>query len=61
MQDPPFYCKWFVSIDNSVRRPLLLKSVLHSLSADAIKNVMAYDPIQPTQTRPDGYPVEACA
>ena len=36
MQDPPFYCKWFLSIDNSVRRLLLLKIVLHSLFADAI-------------------------
>ena len=33
---PPFYCKWFLSIDNSVRRLLLLKIVLHSLLADAI-------------------------
>ena len=32
---PPFYCKKF-SIDNSVRRLLLLKFVLHSLFADAI-------------------------
>ena len=36
MQDPPFYCKWFLSIDNSVRRLLLLKIVLHYLFADAI-------------------------
>ena len=36
MQEPPFYCKWFLSIDNSVRRLLLLKIVLHSLFADAI-------------------------
>ena len=36
MQEPPFYCKWFSSIDNSVRRLLLLKIVLHSLFADAI-------------------------
>ena len=33
---PPFYCKWFLSIDNSVWRLLLLKIVLHSLFADAI-------------------------
>ena len=33
---PPFYCKWFVSIDNSVRRLLLLKIVLHYLFDDAI-------------------------
>ena len=33
---PPFYCKWFLSIDNSVRRLLLLKIVMHSLFADAI-------------------------
>ena len=36
MQEPPFYCKWFLSIDNSVQRLLLLKIVLHSLFADAI-------------------------
>ena len=36
MQDPPFYCKRFLSTDNSVRRLLLLKIVLHSLFADAI-------------------------
>ena len=32
----PFYCKKIFSIDNSVRRLLLLKIVLHSLFADAI-------------------------
>ena len=31
-----YICKWFLSIDNSVRRLLLLKIVLHSLFADAI-------------------------
>ena len=36
MQEPPFYCKWFMLIDNSVRRLLLLKIVLHSLFADAM-------------------------
>ena len=36
MQEPPFYCKWFLSIDKSVQRRLLLKIVLHSLFADAI-------------------------
>ena len=36
---PPFYCKWFLSIDNSVRRLLLLKIVLHSLFADAIDGI----------------------
>ena len=36
LQDPPFYCKTFFSIDYSVRRLLLLKIVLHSLFADAI-------------------------
>ena len=36
LQDPPFYCNFFFSIDNSVRRLLLLKIVLHSLFADAI-------------------------
>ena len=34
-QEPPFYCKSFCSTDNSVRRYLLLKIVLHSLIADA--------------------------
>ena len=33
---PQFYCKKKFSIDNSVRRLLLLKIVLHSLFADAI-------------------------
>ena len=33
---PSFFCKWFLSIDNSVRRFLLLKIVLHFLFADAI-------------------------
>ena len=36
MQEPPFYCKWFLPIDNSVQRLLLLKIVLHSLFDDAI-------------------------
>ena len=36
LQDPPFYCKKFCSIDNSIRRLLLLKIVLHSLFADAL-------------------------
>ena len=36
MQDPPVLLKVFFSIDNSVRRLLLLKIVLHSLFADAI-------------------------
>ena len=36
MQEPPFYCKWFLSIDKSVQRLLLLKIVLHILFADAI-------------------------
>ena len=36
LQDPPFYCKKIFSIDNSARRLLLLKIVLHSLFADAI-------------------------
>ena len=38
LQDPPppFYCKIVCSIDNSVRRLLLLKIVLHSLFADAL-------------------------
>ena len=36
MQEPPFYCKWFLSVDNSVQRLLLLKIVLHSLFADDI-------------------------
>ena len=40
LQEPPpplpFYCKKKFSIDNSVRRLLLLKIVLHSLFADAI-------------------------
>ena len=35
MQDPPFYCKWFLSMDNSVGRLLLLKMVLQSLFRDA--------------------------
>ena len=39
LQDPPFYCKIFFSIDNSVRRFLLLKIVLHSLFADAIDDL----------------------
>ena len=33
---PPFYCKWFLSIDNPVRRLLLLKIVLYSLFPDPI-------------------------
>ena len=36
MQEPPFYCKWFLCIDKSVQRLLLLKIVLHSLFADTI-------------------------
>ena len=36
LQDPPFYCKQFCSIDNSVRIILLLKIVLHSFFADAL-------------------------
>ena len=36
LQEPPFYCKFFFSIDNSVRRLLLLTIVLLSLFADAI-------------------------
>ena len=36
MQEPPFHCKLFLSIDNSFQRLLLLKIVLHSLFADAI-------------------------
>ena len=36
LQDPPFYCKNIFSIDNSVRKFLLLKIVLHSLFTDAI-------------------------
>ena len=36
MQEPPFYCKWFLPRDNSVQRLLLLKIVLHSLFDDAI-------------------------
>ena len=36
MQESPFYCKWFLSIDNSVQRLLLFKIVLHCLFADAI-------------------------
>ena len=36
MQEPPFYCKWFLSIDKSVQRLLFLKIVLHSLFADVI-------------------------
>ena len=39
LQDPPFYCKIFCSIDNSVRRLLLLKIVLHSLFVDAINGL----------------------
>ena len=33
---PPLYCEWFLSIDNSVRRLLVLKLVLYSLLDDAI-------------------------
>ena len=36
LQEPPFYCKILFSIDNSVRRLLLLKIVLHSPFANAI-------------------------
>ena len=36
LQDPPFYCKWYLLIDNSVRRLLLIKIVLRSLFADAV-------------------------
>ena len=36
LQDFPFYCKKICSIDNSVRRLLLLKIVMHSLFADAL-------------------------
>ena len=36
LQEPPFYCNFFFSIDNSVRRLLLLITVWHSLCADAI-------------------------
>ena len=38
LQDPPprFIANFFFSIDSSVRRLLLLKSVLHSMFADAI-------------------------
>ena len=36
LQDPLFYWINFCSIDNSVRRLLLLKIVLHSLFADAL-------------------------
>ena len=39
LQDPPFYCiqsKNFCSIDNSIRRLLLLKIVLHTLFTDAL-------------------------
>ena len=36
LQETPFYCKNFCWIDNSVRRLLLLKIVLHSLFADAL-------------------------
>ena len=36
LQEPPFYCKNFCSIDNPARRLLLLKIVLHSLFADAL-------------------------
>ena len=35
LQDTPFYCKT-ISIDNSARRLLLIKSVLHSLFAGSI-------------------------
>ena len=58
MQEPPFYCKWFLSIDNSVQRLLLLKIVLHSLFADAI------DGLRPNSAYADrlcGYPVKAFA
>ena len=36
LPEPLFYCKTFCSIDNSVRRLLLLEIVLHSLFADAL-------------------------
>ena len=36
LHDTPFYCKNICSKDNSVRRLLLLKIVLHSLFADAL-------------------------
>ena len=39
LQDPPFYWKK-ISIDNSVRRLLLLKIVLHSLFAGAIDGLL---------------------
>ena len=39
LQNPPFYCKIFFSIDNSVQRLLLLKIVLHSLFADTINGL----------------------
>ena len=46
---PPFYCKWYLSIDNSVRRLLLLKIVQHSLFADAI------DGLQPNSAYADPF------
>ena len=49
LQEPPFYCKIFFSIDNSVRRLLLLKIVLHSLFADAI------DGLQPNSAYADPF------
>ena len=36
LQESLFYCKKIFSVDNSVRRLLLLKIVLHSLFVDAI-------------------------
>ena len=49
LQGPPFYCEWFLSIDNSVRRLLMLKIVLHSLFADAI------DCLRPDSPYPDPF------
>ena len=54
LQDPPFYCKSFMLVENSIRRLLLLKLVLHSLLSMLL---MTYDPIRPTQTHYDWYPV----
>ena len=56
LHDPPFYCNFFFSNDNSFRRLLLFEIVLRSLLVDAID-----DPIQPTQTRFDLYAVVAFA
>ena len=35
----PFYCKWFLTMDNWVRRLLLLKMLLYFLMADAIDDL----------------------